>query len=456
MPGKATPTLDVVVLGVSHRTAPVALREKLAIPPEQMDATLLELKTLPGVREIALLNTCNRVEIYAVTSDADAALRAMSVDLARRAGMLEAEIEPHLYTRLEREGIKHLFRVAASLDSLVVGEPQILGQVKTAFDTAERVGTAGRVLNGFLQGASRAARRVRAETEIARNPVSVSSVAVEVAHTFFGDFKGKRVLVVGAGKMSDLAARALRARGATLTVTNRTRARAEELAARFEADVHDWEDLVGALAKSDIVIASTGAQRPVLTLEIMTRVQRARRGRVIFLIDIAMPRDVEPSVRELRDVYVANLDDLQERAADHLKGRQSEATHGEEIVEAEVVRFLQTWNGQQLGPVVTAMRAHVIGHAHTEAEKLLASLAHLPEKDRNAITASFDAFAKKVLHLPQMALKKDAGEALSLVDAVQKLFDLQTAEPLPVDEAQMDDPARVTTTSPARGPGERS
>jgi glutamyl-tRNA reductase len=453
MAGKAAPTLDVVVLGVSHRTAPVALREKLAIPPEQMDATLLELKTLPGVREIALLNTCNRVELYAVTSDADTALRAMSVDLARRAGMLEAEIEPYLYTRLEREGVKHLFRVAASLDSLVVGEPQILGQVKTAFDMAARLGTAGRVLNGFLQGASRAARLVRSKTEIARNPVSVSSVAVEVAHNYFGDFNGKRVLVVGAGKMSDLAARALRSRGATLTVTNRTRARAEELAARFEADVHDWEDLAGALAKSDIVIASTGAQRPVLTHEIMTRVQRARRGRVIFLIDIAMPRDVEPSVRALRDVYVADLDDLQELAADHLKGRQSEATKGEEIVEAEVGRFLQTWNGQQLGPVVTAMRTHVIGLAHTEAEKLLAGLAQLPEKDRNTIAASFDAFAKKVLHLPQLALKKDAGEALSLVDAVRKLFDLQSADPLPADEAQLDDPARVTTTP---GTGEHS
>jgi len=430
---KANPTLDIVVLGVSHRTAPIALREKLTIQPEQLEATLLELKTLPGVREVALLNTCNRVEIYAVTSDADVALRAMSVDLARRAGMLEAEIEPHLYTRLEREGIKHLFRVASSLDSLVVGEPQILGQVKTTFDTAARVGTAGRVLNGCAQGASRAARRVRSETEIARNPVSVSSVAVEVAHNFFGDFNGKRVLVVGAGKMSDLAARALRSRGAALTVTNRTRARAEELAGRFGADVHAWEDLEGALAKSDIVIASTGAQRPVLTRDLMARVQRARRGRLIFLIDIAMPRDVEPSVRDLPDVYVADLDDLQKEAADHLKGRQGEAAQAEVIVEAEVARFLQSWNGQQLGPVVTALRSHVIGLAHGEVEKLLGTLAHLPEKDRNAITAFADALAKKVLHLPQLALKKDAGEALSLVDAVRKLFDLQTADAVPED-----------------------
>jgi glutamyl-tRNA reductase len=431
MAGKAPPTIDLVVLGVSHRTAPVALREKLAVSPEQLDATLLELKTLPGVREIALLNTCNRVELYAVTSDPDAALRAMSVDLARRAGMLEAEIEPHLYSRIEREGVRHLFRVASSLDSLVVGEPQIFGQVKTTFEAAARAGTAGAVLRGCAQGASRAARRVRSETEIARNPVSVSSVAVDVAHNFFGDFHGKRVLVVGAGKMSDLAARALRSRGATLTVTNRTRARADELAARVSADVHDWDDLAGALTKADIVIASTGAQRPVLTRDLLARVQRARRGRLIFLIDIAMPRDVEPSATELEGVYVADIDDLQKQAASHLEGRQTEAAQAEAIVEAEVTRFLQGWSGGQVAPTVIAMRTHVIGLAHAEAEKLVANLSSLADKDRKAIVASYDALAKRLLHLPQLALKKDAGEALSLVDAVRRLFDLPAADPLP-------------------------
>jgi glutamyl-tRNA reductase len=428
--GKAAPTMDVVVLGVSHRTAPVAVREKLTIPPEQMDATLGELKTLPGVREVALLSTCNRVEIYAVTSDADTALRAMSNDLARRAGMLEAEMEQHLYTRLERDAVKHLFRVAASLDSLVVGEPQILGQVKTTFDTAARAGTIGSVLNQCAQGASRAARRVRSETEIARNPVSISSVAVELAHNIYGDFHGKQVLVVGAGKMSDLAARALRSQGATLTITNRTRARADELAARVGGTVHDWADLAGALAKADIVIASTGAQRPVLTLDLLAKVQKARRYRSLFLIDIAMPRDVEPSEKYPDGVYVAGLDDLQEHAAHHLKGRQAEAQQAEAIVDGEVTRFLQSYSGTQIGPTVTALRTHVIGLAHSEVDKLLAGLATVPEKDKKTIQAAFDAFAKKVLHLPQMALKKDAGEALSLVEAVQKLFDLRTHEEL--------------------------
>jgi glutamyl-tRNA reductase len=448
---KAPPTIDMVVVGVSHRTAPVALREKLTVLPEQFDATLRELATLPGVREVALLNTCNRVEIYAVTSDPETALRSVSIDLARRAGMLEAEIEPHLYTRLEREAVKHLFRVASSLDSIVVGEPQILGQVKTTFDTAARVGTSGQVLGRCAQGASRAARRVRSETEIARNPVSISSVAVQAAHGFFGDFHGKRVLVLGAGKMADLAARALRSHGAAVTVTNRTRSRAEELAAEVGGDVHDWADLQGALAKSDIVIASTGAQRPVLTRELMAHVQRQRRGRTIFLIDIAVPRDVEPEVSKIDNVYVANIDDLQEEAARALEGRQGEAQQAEAIVDQEVSRFLQSFSAGQLGPTVTALRTHVLGLAHGEVEKLLAGLGHLNEKDRNAIVAFADGLAKKVLHLPQMALKKDAGEAISLVDAVKKLFDLRTAEALGEGEAAVPAAIPVSSETPSGG-----
>jgi glutamyl-tRNA reductase len=427
----APASIDVVVLGVSHRTAPVALRERLSVVPDAFDATLRELRALPGVREVALLSTCNRVEVYAVTSDGEAVLRAVGLDLARRAGMIEAEIEPHLYTRVESEAVKHLFRVASSLDSLVIGEPQILGQVKTTHDAALRVGTVGPILNICFQGALRVARRVRRETEIARNPVSVSSVAVDLAREVFGDFHGKQVLVVGAGKMSDLAARALRSNGAALTVTNRTRARAEELAARFEGGVHDWEDLAGALSNTDIVIASTGAQRPVLTRDLLARVQRARRGRPLFLIDIAVPRDVEPSATEVEGIYLADIDDLQKVAAAHREGRQSEATQAEAIVEQELGRFLQRFSGRQLGPTVTALRGHFLGLARTEAEKLVAGLSHLTEKDRNAIVGLADGIAKKLLHAPQMALKKDDGDGVSLVVAVQKLFDLQAIDPLP-------------------------
>jgi glutamyl-tRNA reductase len=218
-------------------------------------------------------------------------------------------------------------------------------------------------------------------------------------------------------------------------------------------DVHDWNDLEGALAKADIVIASTGAQRPIITRELMTRVQRARRHRIICLIDIAMPRDVDPQVTKVDGVYVADIDDLQHEAAEALKGRQTEAQQAEAIVDQEVSRFLQAFSGRQLGPTVTALRSHFLDTAHAEANKLILGMAHLDEKDRGKFVAAFDAYAKKMLHLPQMALKKDAGEALSLVDAVRKLFDLQASEALPEGDVS----AQAAVISPkVPGPGEPS
>jgi glutamyl-tRNA reductase len=428
--------IDVVVLGLSHRTAPVALRERLAVVPEQFDAVLRALAALPGVREAALLSTCNRVEIYAVAADRDGALRALAGDLARRAGIADAELDPHLYSREESGAVHHLFRVASSLDSLVIGEPQILGQVKTTHDAAVRIGTAGPVLNTCFQGAFRVARRVRRETAIAKNPVSVSSVAVELAREVFEDFADKHVLVVGAGKMSDLAARALRAHGARLTITNRTRARAEELAAQFEADVHAWEDLPGALVVADIVIASTGAREPVLTRAMLGRVQKARRGRPLFLIDIAVPRDVDPACSELEGIYLADIDHLQKVAADHRQGRQSEAEQAEAIVEQELSRFVQAFKGRQLGPTITALRARIIGLAKAEAEKAAAGLPG--ERERRLLVDTAENLAKKILHAPLMALKKDDGGSLSLLAAVQTLFDLPPVEPVP-DVAREDD-----------------
>src|SRR6185369_4935004 len=313
-----------------------AVRERLAVADELVEPTLKSVVAMPGIREAAMLCTCNRVEIYAVASDREAALRSIGRDLAARADVPEAELEPHFYTRADSEAVHHLFRVASSLDSLVVGEPQILGQVKTTHDTAIRSGTAGPILNLCFSRAFRVARRVRRETAIARNPVSVSSVAVDLARQVFGGFEGRRVLIVGAGKMSDLAARALRGQGAVLTVTNRTLARAQELAARIDAGVNPYEDLVGALGAADIVLASTGAREPVLTRALVSKAQKARRGRPLFLIDIAVPRDVEPACSELEGVYLADIDDLQKVAATHRDGRRGEADQAEGIVEQEL------------------------------------------------------------------------------------------------------------------------
>jgi glutamyl-tRNA reductase len=419
--------IDLLIVGVSHRTAPVAVREKLAVEPDAMELALAELTTLPGVREAAMLSTCNRVELYLATDDGDGAAKAIADVLAKRAEVGAVDLSAHLYHRRDADAVHHLFRVASSLDSLVVGEPQILGQTKEAHETAVRHGTVGSVLGACFEGAFRVARRVRRETEIAKNPVSVSSIAVELARQVVGDFAGRRVLVVGAGKMSELAARTLRTAGATLTVTNRTRARAEELAGRYGATVADWSDLAGALTAADIVIASTGAQRPVLTVELLDGVRRARRGRPLVLLDIAVPRDVDPEAGKLGDVYLYDIDALQEVATEHRQERQDEAADAEAIVKEELARFLRAWRARQLGPVVTAFRKHVIDLAQAEAARLVASYPGLAENERRRFFDLADSIAKKLLHQPQMALRDDDEEGTPLVLAVQRLFKLEIA-----------------------------
>jgi glutamyl-tRNA reductase len=429
--------IDLLVLGVSHKTAPVGVRERLAVVPEMMESVLGELAALPSVREAALLSTCNRVEVYAaIDRDGDRAAQGLGDALARRAGVTSLELGAHLYERRDAEAVAHLFRVACSLDSLVLGEPQILGQTKQAHESAIRHGSAGAILNACFQGAFRVARRVRRETAIARNPVSVSSVAIELVRQVFGGFDKRQVLVVGAGKMSELAARTLRTHGATLTVTNRTRARADEMAVRYGAAVSDWSELPAALGVADIVIASTGAQRPVLTLEMLRQVQRARRGRPLFLLDIAVPRDVEPEAGKLDGIYLADIDDLQKVAAEHRDERKNEAAEAEAIVAQELDRFLKAWRGRQLAPTVTALRAHVLGLAQAEAARTISAMPGLGERERRAIADLAESLAKKLLHAPQMALRNDdADDGVSLVVAVQRLFALEIAAAAPVEAA---------------------
>jgi glutamyl-tRNA reductase len=274
-------------------------------------------------------------------------------------------------------------------------------------------------------------------------------VAIDLARQVFSGFERRQVLVVGAGKMSELAARTLRAQGATLTVTNRTRARADQLAAAYGAAVRDWSDLPAALAAADIVIASTGAQRPVLTLEMLHQVQRARRGRPLFLLDIAVPRDVEPAAGKLDGIYLADIDDLQKVAAEHRDERKNEAADAEAIVAQELDRFLKAWRGRQLGPTVTALRAHVLGLAQAEAARVLAANSGLGERERKLMADMAESLAKKLLHQPQMALRNDDAEGVSMVEAVQRLFALQVAAAAPLDGDVGDDADAKEAPSPS-------
>src|SRR6185436_3816529 len=425
--------IDLLLIGVSHKTAPVAVRERLAVDPDAIAAALVELTALSPVREAAMISTCNRVELYVAADDADRAAAELAGVLARRAGVAVGDIAEHLYQHRDSAAVRHLFRVASSLDSLVVGEPQILGQTKQAYDAAVQHGTAGAVLRAcFEEGAFRVARRVRRETAIARNPVSVSSVAVEFARQVVGDFSRKRVLIVGAGKMSELAARTLRTHGATLTVINRTRARADEMAQRFGADVADWNDLQGALANADIVIASTGAQRPVLTLDLLKQVRKARRGRQLCILDIAVPRDVEPEVGKLDGIYLFDIDDLQKQASDHRAEREEEAAEAEALVEEELGRFVKRWRSRQRGPVVSALQTHFHGIARAEVMRLSGGV---DEKERKARLDIAESLVKKLLHLPMTALRDDdPDDAVSLVQALQRLFSLSPVAAVPASE----------------------
>ena len=429
MPGA---NIDLLLVGVSHKTAPVAVRERLTVDPEAIAAALTELTGLAPVREAVMLATCNRVELYVAADDADRAAAGLAEVLARRAGVGVPELAEHLYQHRDSAAVRHLFRVASSLDSLVVGEPQILGQTKQAYDAAVQHGTAGAVLRAcFEEGAFRVARRVRRETAIARNPVSVSSVAVDFARQVVGDFARRRVLIVGAGKMSELAARTLRTHGATLTVINRTRARADEMAKQFGADVADWENLRGALVAADIVIASTGAQRPVLTLDLLTQVRKARRGRPLCLLDIAVPRDVEPAVGELSDIYLYDIDALQKVAGEHRAERAEEAAEAESVVEEELGRFVKKWRNRQRGPMISALQTHFHGIARAEVMRLSGGV---DEKERKARLDIAESLVKKLLHQPMTALRDDDPDAaMSLVQALQRLFSLSPVAALPAE-----------------------
>jgi glutamyl-tRNA reductase len=424
--------VELVIIGLSHQTAPLDVRERLAVIPAELEARLGELVRLPGVVEAALLSTCNRVEIYVAATDERGALSALRGHL--RAALSAPELpgdgtalDRHLYERAGREAVHHLFRVASSLDSLVVGEPQILGQLKEAYDVAVRARTVGRVLGFMFPRAFRIARKVRRDTAIARQPVSVSSVAVELARQVWSGFEGRRVLLVGAGKMSDLAARALRAHGASVTVTNRTAARAEELASRLGCDVAAFEDLERALVAADIVITSTGARTPVLGVALLERVQRARRRRPLVLIDIAVPRDVDPSVDGIAGIIRWDIDNLQKVVSSNLEDRRQEADRAEALVEEELVSCLAAHRGHAVGPTIMALRARYLGVARAEADKALAALPGCDERTRKALSALAESIAAKLLHPPQVAIKTAAGadDGEALVAAAYRLFDLE-------------------------------
>jgi glutamyl-tRNA reductase len=418
---------ELFVVGVSWRTAPVAIREKLAFRDEEVPDALRALVDCPDVAEAMLISTCNRVEVYGVS-------RGTAEDASRQvkrylASGKSGELEDALYQHLDDGAIRHVFQVAAALDSLVLGEAQILGQLKSAYGVATTSSTSGPLLGRCLERAFGVAKRVRSETSIARGAANVSSVAVELATRVFGDLRGKTVLVVGAGKMSTLAARHLRQAGvADIVVTNRSFEKAERLADEIDGVARPWEQLEALLVFADVVISSTGAREPILTVPLFKRVSKARRWRPMMIVDIAVPRDADPKVAELDGVYLFDIDDLERVVAANLAERAKAAEAAMRIVDHEVGQFQQWLRSQRVVPTIRALREQFNAVAEAETAKVIDQLRRKDvsaDQRDEAIRRLGQLIVAKLLHQPQMALKaSDPAVIDTRIEAACALFGL--------------------------------
>jgi len=400
--------MTLALIGVNHKTAPIELRERIAISREDLPETTRALAAVPGVAECMIVSTCNRVEILAAVDGQDADLTGF---LHRQFGLDPALLAPHIYQHSGQDAVRHLFRVAASLDSMVVGEPQILGQVKEAFAVARASGTVGGQLEHLLQSTFAAAKRVRSETEIGSNSVSIASVAVELARKIFGSLNGRTVFLVGAGKMSELAARHLVQQGAgAILVTNRTAERARQLAEPFKGRVIPFEELYAAASEADIVISSTGAPHPIFRAEHCQAFMHRRRNRPMFFIDIAVPRDVDPAVNKLEGIFVYDIDDLQQVAASHMAERSRQAGDAEALIAAEVARFSERQRTVNVAPAIVSLQRQAEEIRQAELHRMQTKLGTLSAEQAAAIEALTRGIVNKFLHPHMQALKQAARE----------------------------------------------
>jgi glutamyl-tRNA reductase len=439
--------MTLSLIGVNHKTAPIELRERIAISREELPEVTRALAAVPGVSECMIVSTCNRVEILT-------ALESPSIDLT---GFLQdyfaldpALLKAHIYEHRNQAAVRHLFRVAASLDSMVVGEPQILGQVKEAFAVARTAGTVGGQLEHLLQSAFAAAKKVRTETEIGSNSVSIASVAVDLARKIFGSLTGRTVFLVGAGKMSELAARHLVQQGAgAIIVTNRTFERAQRMADQFNGRVIPFDQLYEAASEADIVITSTGAPHPIFRREHGQAFLHRRRNRPMFFIDIAVPRDVDPAMNKLEGIFVYDIDDLQSVAASHMAERSREATDAEALIAGEVERFHQRQRTVNVAPAIVALQRQAEELRQAELRHIHARLGSLTAEQTAAVEALTRGLVNKFLHPPMQALKQAARENDSArVEALCDTWSLPSSAPREADPEPVIDAANLTISNP--------
>ncbi|MBL1353577.1 MAG: glutamyl-tRNA reductase [Zetaproteobacteria bacterium] len=415
-------------IGLNHKTAPVELRERLAVPEKEI-ADILQMKiTRPSIREASLLSTCNRVEMTVVTHDPDAAIALVHEWFARKSGMDIEQVSPHLYSYTTDDAVRHLYAVASGLDSLVLGEPQIFGQVKASYEQALAAGTAGHILHRLYQSTFAAAKRARSETAIGKQSVNISSCAVELAKRIFDDLTGKTVMLIGAGEMAELAARHLRGNGCSqILVANRTLERAKNLAIEFEGHALTLEQLPDYLDSADIVISSTGASTYVLLPDTVKEAMEKRRGRPMFLVDIAVPRDIDPRIADIGGAYVYDIDDLQQVVQGNRDNREKESMQARSLLAEEEKNFLHWLKSLETVPLIRSVQQQTEAMRQEEWAKAQRYLKGLSPDQSEAVERFSRALMKRFLHPTLRTLKSmpDDMEGDLLMGATRKLFDLE-------------------------------
>jgi glutamyl-tRNA reductase len=420
--------MHLLLLGVTHRTAPVELRERLDFASRDVGAAVETLAARTGIAESVVLSTCNRSEMYVVADQVEPAREQLLGFLGEYHHVVRAAFAAHVFERLDAEAVHHLFRVAAGLDSLVIGEPQILGQVKEAWSIASERRSTGPLLNKLFHASFATGKRVRTETSLGEGAVSVSFAAVQLARKIFGKLVGRRVLVIGAGEMGKLTAQHLRAQGVgDIAITSRTLAHADALARAVSGTAIAWAEMMTALARSDIIITATGSQQPILQRAHIESVMGRGRREPLFIIDIAIPRDVDPSSAEIEQVFLYNVDDLQTVVQENLSRRTSEIQQAEAIVAEDVGRFMAWHRSRGAIPTVVALRQRFDAIRRAELQRLDSKLAGLPPEARARVEEITRLIMEKMLLEPTEQLKALPDEETQVVytEAINRLFALR-------------------------------
>ena len=418
---------DIILLGMNHKTASVDIRECIAFTADETDQALVILRDHPSVGESVLFSTCNRIELLMAVDSQEVGIAAAKHFFSQFKKVPLSQFENSLYQYSGDEAVRHTFQVASSLDSMVVGEPQILGQMKEAYRKATMEKTSGVILNKLLHRTFFVAKKVRTETGIGDHAVSISYAAIELGKKIFGDLEGKKILLIGAGEMAELAVEhLLRNRAGLITVANRTFARGLELAERFSGKAIRFEEIIDAVKEVDIVISSTGSTEYVLKKNQIKEAMKARRNRRLFFIDIAVPRDIDPAINRINNAYVYDIDDLKGIVDENMEGRNREAVKAQRIIDEAVIGYRRWYDTLEVVPTIVSLRGKVEAIARQELNRTLSALDHLSENDKKAIQRMTGALVNKILHEPTAFLKNNGcyGNKSEYLDLTRRLFKL--------------------------------